>query len=336
MRLKSVILALGAVLLAQQAAAEPVKIRLAYVVAVSNWATLLFEKPGLARHLDQSYSFEAIHFQGTPEMISAQAINALDIGDHGFSSFANGVLNAGIDDFRIIGDEFEDGVPGYYSDEFLVLKDSPIQSVEDLKGKVLADNLAGSALDIPLRAMLRRHKLDDKRDVTIINTPIPTLTAVLMDKKVALVGVPLPFSIDPKVRAATRTLFTQHDAVGITDMGFWVARKPFIDKNRAALVDFLEDALRAERWYLDPKNHAEVVEIAVRVSKAPAGLWQSWLFEKNGQDGDYFRPLDGKPNLQALQANIDLQHEVGFTKSSFDVRKYADLSLIEEAAARLK
>ena len=50
----------------------------------------------------------------------------------------------------------------------------------------------------------------------------------------------------------------------------WAARKPFIDKNRAAMVDFMEDSLRIVRWYLDPENHKAAMEIAGRVTKQPA------------------------------------------------------------------
>ena len=42
------------------------------------------------------------------------------------------------------------------------------------------------------------------------------------------------------------------------------------------------------------------------------------------------------PDLDALQRNVDLTHELGFVSNSFDVRKYADLSVVREAAARLK
>jgi NitT/TauT family transport system substrate-binding protein len=42
------------------------------------------------------------------------------------------------------------------------------------------------------------------------------------------------------------------------------------------------------------------------------------------------------PNLDALQANIKLQKELGFIKSDIDVKKYSDLSLVEEAAKRVK
>src|SRR5262249_34372997 len=58
------------------------------------------------------------------------------------------IQNAGMDDLRVIADEFQDGVPGYYTFEFMVLADGPMKRVEDLKGKAVATNAAGSAVDI--------------------------------------------------------------------------------------------------------------------------------------------------------------------------------------------
>jgi NitT/TauT family transport system substrate-binding protein len=43
-----------------------------------------------------------------------------------------------------------------------------------------------------------------------------------------------------------------------------------------------------------------------------------------------------KPDLKALHANIELQHQLGLVKASVDVAKHADLSVIEEAAKRIK
>src|ERR1051325_7177372 len=127
-----------ALMIAGPAIAQPVKIRVAYVVPVANWASLIFEKPGLARHQGKSYTFEAVHFQGTPQMITALANNELEIADLAFASLAIAIQNAGMDDLRVIGDEFQDGVDGYYTDEFFVLKDSAVKTVKDLKGKVVA------------------------------------------------------------------------------------------------------------------------------------------------------------------------------------------------------
>jgi NitT/TauT family transport system substrate-binding protein len=108
-------------------------------------------------------------------------------------------------------------------------------------------------------------------------------------------------------------------------------RKPFMDKNRAAVVDFFEDTLRITRWYLDPNNHEAVVQIAGRMTKRPPQSFD-WLFTKR----DTYHDPNMLPNLGALQHNVDLTHELGFIKSSFDVKAYSDLSLIEEAAGRLK
>jgi NitT/TauT family transport system substrate-binding protein len=330
------LLVLVALLIAGPALAEPVKIRVAYVVPVANWASLLFEKPGLARHNGKSYTFEAVHFQGTPQMITALANNELEIADLAFASLAIAVENAGMDDLRVIADEFQDGVDGYYSDEFFVLKDGPVRSIKDLKGKVVATNVAGSAVDIIMRAALRKNGLDDRKDVTTIETAFPNMKPTLLSKKADAIPGVIPFAFDPELRANSRVLFTQKEIVGRTQMILWAARSGFLQKNRAAMTDFMEDVIRAARWYLDPKNHAEAVEIAARVSKRPAAAFDKWLFLKAGQNGDYYRDPNMLPDLKALQANIDLQHQLGLVKATIDVRKHSDLSVVQQAAKRVK
>jgi sulfonate transport system substrate-binding protein len=317
---------------ASAAAAEPVTIRAAWVVPVANWPSLIMEKKDLARHLGKSYVFEPVHYNGTPLMITAMATGDLEIGTLAYSSLALAIENAGMDDLRIIADDFQDGVTGYYADEYFVLADGPIKTVEDLKGKVLATNAAGSAVDIAMRAMLRKHGLEDKRDYTVVESPFPTMRAMLTEKKVDLIPGVIPFAFDPELRKNARTLFTQKDAIGTTQMIVWAARKDFIAKNRAAMVDLMEDTLRIVRWYLDPANHDAAVEIAARLTKQPPERFAPWLFTAK----DYYRDPNMLPNLGALQANIDTQKQLGFLKSDFDVKKYADLSIVGEAAQRLK
>jgi NitT/TauT family transport system substrate-binding protein len=334
MRLLAILL--SAFFLGGAANAQPVKIRAAYVVPVANWPSILFEKQGLAKHMGRSYTYEAVHFQGTPQMITAIANNELEIADFAFASLAIAVQNAGMDDLRVIADEFQDGVPGYYTDEFFVLKDGPIKTLADLKGKVVATNVAGSAVDIVMRAMLRKHGLDDRKDVNVIETAFPNMKATLFAKKADVIPGVIPFSLDPELRDKSRVLFTQKEAVGRTQMIVWAAREGFIRKNRAAMVDFMEDSIRAVRWFLDPKNHKEAVEIAARVSKRPAGAFDKWLYTKAGQNGDYYHDENMKPDLKALQENIDLQHKLGLVKASIDMKKHSDLSLVEEAAKRIR
>jgi NitT/TauT family transport system substrate-binding protein len=316
---------------ATSAGAEPLRIRLSWIVPVANWGSLLLEKKDLAKHLGQSYTLETTRFAGTPPLITALAAGELDIADFTFSTLPIAIQNAGISDLRVLADEFQDGNPGYYSNEFMVLKDGPIKKVEDLKGKTVATNVAGSAVDVAMRAMLRKHGLEDKRNYAIVEAPFPTMRAMLTEKKVELVPAVLPFALDPELRKVANTLFDTKDAVGLTQFSMWTARKPFIDKNRAALVDFLEDSLRIVRWYLDPANHAEVAQIASRLTKQPPERF-GWVFTKQ----DNYRDPNMMPDLAALQRNVDTMKDLGFIKASVDVKAHADLSLVQEAAERLK
>ena len=313
------------------AQAEPIKIRNSWVAPVTNWASILSEKKDLAKHWGKSYVMEPVRYPGTPPMITALANNELEISNLAYSTLGIAIQNAGLEDLRIVADEFQDGVEDYYSQEYMVLKDSTIHKIEDLKGKVIATNAAGSAIDIAMRAMLRKHGLEANRDYTMVEAPFPAMRAMLAEHKVDLIPAVLPFSYDPELRNTARDLFVQKDAIGVTDMIVWTMRKPFIDKNRAALVDFFEDTLRITRWYLDPANHDAVLQIAGRLTRRPPQTFD-WLFTKR----DTYRDTNMLPNLGALQRNVDLTHELGFVKSSFDVKAYSDLTMVEDAVKRFQ
>jgi NitT/TauT family transport system substrate-binding protein len=330
--LKSVIVLAAAMLaMATVSRAEPLKIRHSYVVPVANWTPLLTTKKDLAKHWGKSYVMEETRYQGTPTMITALATGELDIAVLAYSTLGLAIQNAGIDDLRVVADEFQDGAPGYYSNQYFVRMDSGINKIEDLKGKVLATNTIGSGIDVAMRAALKKHGLVDKRDYTVIEAPFPTMAAMLKEKKADLVsGVP-PFSFNPVFKTDAKVLMDQTAGIGRSQFAFWTMRKPFIDKNRAALVDFFEDVIRIERWYLDPKNHAEVAKIASGFLKVPPERF-GWLFTQQ----DYYRDPDAKPDLAALQRNVDTVTELGFFRARLDVKNYSDLSLVEEAAKRLK
>jgi NitT/TauT family transport system substrate-binding protein len=316
---------------ATASAQEPVKIRVSWVAPVSNWASILLEKKDLARHLGKSYVLETMRFAGTPPMVTALASGELEVANFAYSTLAIAINNAGIDDLRVIAHEFRDGVPGHYSQEYLVLTDGSVKTAADLKGKVIATNAEGSAVDVATRAMLRKAGLEDKRDYTVLEAPFPAMRAMLAEKKVDMIPGVLPFSLDPDLRNIARPIFSQRDAIGETEMIIWAVRKPFIDKHRAAMVDFMEDTLRIVHWYLNPANQKAAAEIASKVTKQPAERF-GWLFTNK----DYYRDPNMLPNLDALQKNLDMTTDLGFVKGKVDLAKHVDLSIVKEAAARLK
>jgi NitT/TauT family transport system substrate-binding protein len=314
------------------AQADPVKIRIAYIVPAGDAPLALLGRPGIAQHAGKSYTLDFQHFTSTPSMITAIAAGQVDLVPFAYSSFALAVENAKLNDLRIIADGFRDGVDGYYSTEFMVANGSPIAKVEDLKGKVVTSNGAGSAVDIALREMLKKHGLEDKKDYSLIESAFPNMKSELFDHKVDLITGVTPFSMDPQLRAGAHALFLQKDAIGVSQMISWTARDAFIKQNRAALVDYLEDNLRELHWYYDPAHHAEGIKDVTDFTKAPAALFDSWLFTK----GDLYHDPQGMPDLDALQNNIAAAHGLGFVPQELDPHKYADLSMVEEAAKRLK
>ena len=125
------------------ARAEPVKIRMSWVAPLANWGSIVLFKKDLMQHLGKSYTLETVHFNGTPPMITAIANNELEVASLAYSSLAIAIDNAGLNDLRVIADEFQDGVPGYFTEQYYVRKDSGIDKVEQLKGKVVASNAGG-------------------------------------------------------------------------------------------------------------------------------------------------------------------------------------------------
>jgi NitT/TauT family transport system substrate-binding protein len=311
-------------------AAEPLRLRVGWAVAPAQLTPILFAHEGLAKHLGQSYTLEPMRFAGSSATLQALAAGELDITPMTFNVLGPAILNADLSDLRIIADEVRDGVDGYDTNRYMVLKDGPIKKVEDLKSKVVAINGIGGGQDIFMRVMLRRHGLEASHDYTIIEAQFPSMKSMLIDKKADLVVGVKPFTMDPEFQAAGVDLFTQRDAVGVTDFLFLTARSGFIAKNRAALIDFFEDDIRATRWYMNPANHQEAVGIVAQFLKIPPERL-GWVFTKN----DLYRDPDLHPDLASIQKNVDMLQEFGFIKAKIDVSKQADPSLVEEAAKRL-
>jgi sulfonate transport system substrate-binding protein len=328
----AIIACAGAVLgLATSATAEPVKIRASWVAVPNNLPPILFKKEGIAKHLGKSYTFEAVRYRGTPQTITALATGDLEMGLLSYTSFPLAIENAKMNDLRIIADEFQDGVEGYYSGEFMVLKDGPVKKIEDLKGKVVAVNVKGGATHGAVRAILGKHGLHDN-DYTVLEVSFSNMRAVLAEKKADLISVGIPqFSWDPALQKIGRPLFTQKDAFGRTDVIFWVARSGFLTKNRAAVTDFFEDMLRMRKFYFNPANHKEAVKVVSDFTKAPPERLDSWLFSKR----DYYRDPNARVDIGALQKNIDQLHKVGSIKQPLNVKKYVDQSYLEEAIKRV-
>ena len=128
------------------------------------------------------------------------------------------------------------------------------------------------------------------------------MKAMLIEKKVDLISGVRPFTDNPDLRAVATTLFTQRDAIGPSQMILLTARAGFLEKNRAAVTDYLEDSLRALQWYSDPAHHDEVVKIVSDFTKTPPRRIEWLALHQGAAITTRIRP--GVPILDALQSNI--------------------------------
>jgi NitT/TauT family transport system substrate-binding protein len=314
-----------------KASADPLKIRLGVVPAPASLIPEIFGTPDIVKHAGKSYDLEFTRFQGSPVQITALAAGEIGIASLGFSTLGTAIENARMSDIRVIADEVQVGVPGYGSSVYMVANDSPIRKVEDLKGKVVATNAVSGALDMIGKAMLLQHGLIDKRDYMTVEIAFPNMKSSLLAHKVDLGVFIEPFLEDPDLRAKARALFSSADALGPVGLTFWTAREGYLAQHRAAMVDLLEDYVRALRWAWDPAHRDQAIARVAAATRQSPDLLGRYIFTHK----DNYQDLNGRPNLVAIASNIHAQRELDFIKADVDVTRYADLSLVDEAAKRV-
>jgi sulfonate transport system substrate-binding protein len=319
--------------LASTASADPLPIRIGWAQAPGHLAPLLDvlaqRHPEIMPHQGKSYAAEAVRFAGSTPQIQAVAINELEIAAFAPSSLALAVVNAHLD-MRIVSDVEQDGLKGHYDEPYVVRKDGPIKTIDDIRGKRVATNAIGSASDNAMRIMLRQHGIQDK-DFTTVEVNFANMPAMLDEDKVDMIGAMPQYLHQLDTAGKFRTLYTASDARGPAQTIAWAMRADFIKAHRAVLVDFFEDHIRGVRWFLDPKNRAEALAIAVEVTKQkPEDLAYAFT------DEDFYRSPDCVPNIAAAQHEIDLSAKLGLLPQAITLSpQYVDLTLIADAKTRL-
>ena len=311
------------------AAQQPVKLRVNYSVVPPHLVPVFFLKKDLIKHEGKSYTAEFIFTQGSGIVLQAMAAREIDLGVLTVPAFANGIQNAK-QPLVAIGDLTQDGP--WFSAIFAVKADSPIKTVKDLKGKTIATNGIGGGLDGAVRAMLLKNGLKPDDDVRIIDANFAAQEAMLREGKVDVATFAAPFWDRANKAGGVRVLFTMKDAIGDNQHLFWAARRDFLDRNQAVLIDFFEDYLRAHRWFVDPENRKEAFDLIAQFTKRPAANFDWELKEGTG----YFREKDLRLNRAVMQRTADALLEVGFLKQKLDTAAHIDEKIIIEAAKRLQ
>ncbi len=326
----------SAICAAVLAAATSVKaavldIKIQWSVAPAHITPLLPLAPqGVYRHYGKSYTISPQRMRGSGAALQAIAANELHLGGISPEALALAVTRANLDVVSI-AQVMSGGVPGYGASEFYGRSDG-VKSFKDVKGKVVAVNSFGSSIDAAVMAMAKKHGLKRDTDFQVVEVRFPAMLGALEKQRVALAPLLTPFNLIAMRKGGFQKVFDMREALGAWETLTWVGRRDWVEKNRAALVDFLEDNIRFRAWMTDPKNRTAVLELISKVTKRPAKNYASWVFTKK----DNYRDPKALVNVDRMAKNISDLNELGIINAKFDVTKHVDTSLVQEAAKRIK
>jgi sulfonate transport system substrate-binding protein len=321
----------AALLLSGAASAEPMKLRISWAVAPAHMTPLLPEAPtGVYKHWGKSYVVEPVRIAGSGPALQALAANELEMSGLSPQSLVMGVARAKVD-LQAVAQLMSSGVEGHGSSDFYVRK-GEIKKLEDLKGKVIGVNALGSSIDAAIQAQMAKVGFRPNTDFQVVEVNFNNMMAALEGKRIDLGVILLPQSLAANRKGNLEVLFSMTDALGPNETLQWVAKNDWLKKNRAVVIDFLEDNLRFRQWMLDPKNRKEAVAMVAKVTKVPATEYDEWLFTKE----DNYRDPTAKPHAGRMQQNIDDLYKLKILEDTIQVSKHVDTSYVEEAAKRLK
>jgi NitT/TauT family transport system substrate-binding protein len=318
-----------------RASAAPVMIRYATGggIGPNEMETIIFldyMKQNVLKNYGKSYELEMTFTRGTPEAATLLAAGQADLGTLAFSTFATAIAkNAVPGGLIIISDNYQDGHPGNATNTFFVLKDSPIKTVGDLKGKKVGINAYGSAVDLVLRVVLKKNGIDPKKDVQIVEVNFPNMAAAIREKRVDCGVLVIPFLAVEAPKGDLRPLITGGDAFGPSSVIFQVAASNFLNANKEAVRGFLADYVTGLNWYYDKANRARALELVSGLTKSSVEVLDGYF----ATGKDYYRDPNGCVPSIAIQKPIDAMLAEGLISGKVDAAKYLNLSLLPNPCA---
>ena len=223
------------------------------------------------RLADQGITVSWSEFTSGPPLLEALGAGALDFGATGdvpplFAQAAGGALYyVGI--YR--------GSPE--GSAILVRKDSPIKTLEDLKGKKVAFKRGSSAHNVTVK-VLRKAGLKPE-DVEQLDLAPPDAAAAFKNGSIDAWSIWDPYLAIAEADPDTRILTT---AEGIVDSySFFLANKDFTDENGTVIVNVLDELAKVGRSAQDNLD-ATVKELS-EITGVPAEITRVTL-QRRGAD----------------------------------------------------
>jgi ABC-type nitrate/sulfonate/bicarbonate transport system substrate-binding protein len=273
-------------------------IRVGWTIPAEESKYWMMRRPEKFPNLGKGYKIEWSQFQGTSPMTQALIAGALDCATQGVLPIAQSMDKDTLATYVIaqhVG-ENKDSFHLYWA----VKDDSPIKTVEDLKGKTVGISIIGGGTQGPFNLELRKHGIDPDKDIKLVEVAFPLSEDALRQGRVDAVNMNQPFAARAEAKGGIRKLFELADAVPNIVHIMEACRKDFVDKNPALVTQYVKDITAGMKMAL--ANRDETLKVVNEVMKAPIPVLETYLLKQN----DFAREPGGAPNYAAIQAMFDI------------------------------
>ncbi len=243
------------------------------------------------RLADQGITVSWSEFTSGPPLLEALGAGALDFGATGdvpplFAQAAGGALYyVGI--YR--------GSPA--GSAILVRKDSPIRTLEDLKGRKVAFKRGSSAHNVTVKVLRKAGLTLD--DVQPLDLAPPDAAAAFKTGSIDAWSIWDPYLAIAEADPDTRILTT---AEGIVDSySYFLANKDFTDENGTVIVNVLDELAKVGRSAQD--NLDETVKELSEITGVPADVTRVTLTRPGADLGSVSTVTDAAASYQQALAD---------------------------------
>ncbi|WNR44079.1 aliphatic sulfonate ABC transporter substrate-binding protein [Paenibacillus roseipurpureus] len=295
-------------------AKDPIKVNVAINGGISP-LTVLKEK-GWLQEAFKAENAEIVwsEFPSGPPLLEALVAGRVDVSFLGDGATLSG-LSSGLP-FQIIGLTSE----GARSNALIVPANSPIKSVEDLKGKKVA--LAkGTTAHVYLLKLLSAHGLQPN-SVEIVNLQpddaAAAFTSGQLDAWVAW---------DPNITiqlGSGKAKSIAWDKEGILSPVSLIAQNDFLTKHPNLVTTYLKQYKKAAAWMKD--NQDDAAKLFSEQKKVPVDTMKTLLTNSSVDLQAYT-----DKTIKAQQETADLLLSNGFIKKTVDVKAFINNKLVQDA-----
>lgn len=290
---------------------QPEVLRIGYQKSAAN--LVILKQQGALEKRFQNTKVNWIEFPAGPQLLEALSVGSLEFG---FTGDAPPVFAQAADkDLVYVGAE----PPKPDSSAILVLRDSPLKTLKDLKGLKVALQKGSSAHYLLVRAV-EKAGLQWSDIQPIYLTPADA-RAAFERKSVDAWAIWDPFFAATELAIQPRILATGRDLSN--NNSFYLASRPFVTNFPGAVAVLFEELTRADRFVQE--NRPEAIKLIANFSGLDAGIVSLFLGRRPRSP---VGPLTNA-TLGDQQATADAFHRLGLIPKPIRV---ADIVWTESAA----